>query len=209
MQDDIVRNQFENFLLPGATTIGIKCTDGVVLASENRLTFGRMILSKSVKKIFKIADNIGVACAGLVSDFQKLQAVIQASIKIFDLEEGKKISPRAAAKLVSNILYRNKIFPYFTSTILAGADESGTYLFALDPIGSIIEDEFATIGSGSEISIGVIENRYKPEITVEDAKKLAIDAISAASRRDPTSGEGIDILIIKKDQAFDFHIKIK
>ena len=209
MQKDVMNSQFENFLFPGATTIGIKCVDGIVLASENRLTFGRMILSRSVKKIFKITDNIGLACAGFASDFQKLQAIIRASINIFNLEENKKINPKSAAKLVANILYKNKFFPYFTSTIIGGTDENNRYLFALDPIGSIIEDEFAAIGSGSEISIGLIEKKYKSNITTDKAKELAIDSISAATKRDPTSGEGIDILVIKSDQILDFHTNIK
>ena len=201
--------QFENFLLPGATTVGIKCIDGVILASENRLTFGKMILSRAVKKVFKISDNIGIACAGLVSDFQKLQSIIQANLKVFNLEEGRNISPRAAAKFVSNILYKNKFFPYFTSTILGGTDESGTYLFALDAIGSVIEDEFAAVGSGAEVCIGVIENKYRKDMTINEGKELVIEAISAAVRRDPTSGEGIDILVLKSDESEDFHIKIK
>ncbi|MHA1311315.1 MAG: archaeal proteasome endopeptidase complex subunit beta [Candidatus Helarchaeota archaeon] len=209
MQDDITKMQFENFLLPGATTVGIKCIDGVILASENRLTFGKMILSRAVKKVFKISDNIGIACAGLVSDFQKLQSIIQANLKVFNLEEGRNISPRAAAKFVSNILYKNKFFPYFTSTILGGTDESGTYLFALDAIGSVIEDEFAAVGSGAEVCIGVIENKYRKDMTINEGKELVIEAISAAVRRDPTSGEGIDILVLKSDESEDFHIKIK
>ncbi|MBD3227557.1 MAG: archaeal proteasome endopeptidase complex subunit beta [Candidatus Lokiarchaeota archaeon] len=208
MQDDIIKDQFENFLLPGASTVGIKCEDGIVLASEKRLTFGRMILSRSVKKVFRVSDNIGIACAGLVSDFQKLQSIIEAQINIYNLEEGIKIKPKAAAKLVSNILYRNKFFPYFTSTIIGGADEDGVYLFALDPIGSIIEDNFAAAGSGSEISIGVIEKKYDENMTTDNGKELAIQAISAATKRDPSSGEGIDILVVKSSQIEDFHSNI-
>ena len=208
MQNDVVKGQFENFLLPGAATVGIKCKDGVVLASENRLTFGRMILSKAVKKVFKIADNIGVACAGLVSDFQKLQSIIIAQLNLYNIEERTRISPKSAAKLVANILYRNKYFPFFTNTVIGGADEKGSYLYTLDLIGSLLEDEFATLGSGAEISIGVIEKKYKKDMTVEDGKKLAIEAISAASKRDPTSGEAIDVLVIKNDSVQDFHTKI-
>ncbi|MHA1230032.1 MAG: archaeal proteasome endopeptidase complex subunit beta [Candidatus Helarchaeota archaeon] len=209
MQNEINKSQFENFLLPGAATVGIKCVDGIVLASDRKLTFGRMVLSRSVKKVFKIADHIGVACAGLVSDFQKLQSIIQAYIRLYILEEGQNINTKAAAKLVSNILYRNKFFPYYTNTIIGGVDSNGNFLYALDPIGSIIEDEYATTGSGSEISIGVIENKYKSTITTDEAKELAIDAISAASKRDPSSGEGIDIMVIKSDKIYDFYANIK
>ncbi len=188
----------QNFLLPGATTIGIQCSDGVILASEKRLTWGRGIQSKSVKKVFKVSDNIGIAFAGLVSDFQVLKDTIGVYVKLYELEQKKKISVNAAAKRTATILYSMRLFPLFTNTIMAGVDDEGAKVFALDAIGSVIDDKYATIGSGSEIAIGVLENEYNPKLTVEEGKKLAIKAIQAAAQRDPSSGEGIDILLIQK-----------
>ena len=199
----------ENYYLPGATTVGIPCVDGVVLASEKRLTFGRGIASKSVKKVFKIADNIGIAFAGLVSDFLVLKDTIGAYINLYRLEQKKDISIGAAAKQTSSLLYSNRIFPYFTNTIMGGIDDSGPKVFALDAIGSVIDDDYATIGSGSEIAIGVLENEYTPQITVEDGKKLAIKAIQAAAQRDPSSGEGIDVLAIQSAKVEELTAAIK
>ena len=42
----------------GTTTIGIVCKDGVVLASESRVTMGNFISSKEGKKIYHIAINM-------------------------------------------------------------------------------------------------------------------------------------------------------
>ena len=58
--------------MPGATTIGAVFKDGVILASEKRVTYGNFIMSKGGKKVFKVTDQIGVACAGLVGDMQIL-----------------------------------------------------------------------------------------------------------------------------------------
>ena len=65
--------QAQRFWIPGATTIGVVCSDGVVLASEKRVSYGYMVMSRVGKKVFKIADRIGAACAGLVSDMQMPQ----------------------------------------------------------------------------------------------------------------------------------------
>jgi len=46
---------------PGATTLGVACKDGVIIASEKRVTYGYLVVSKSGKKVFKITDNIGAA----------------------------------------------------------------------------------------------------------------------------------------------------
>ncbi|MHA1130442.1 MAG: archaeal proteasome endopeptidase complex subunit beta [Candidatus Helarchaeota archaeon] len=199
----------ENYYLPGATTLGIKCADGVVLASEKRLTFGRGIQSKSVKKVFRLTDNIGIAFAGLISDFQVVKDTLGAFIRLYELENKKSISVNAAAKQTSSMLYNRRIFPYFTNTLMAGVDETGPKVFALDPIGSIIEDDYAAIGSGSEIAVGVLENEFNTKITTKEAKDLAIRAIRSAAQRDPSSGEGIDILTIQKKKLEEFTAAIR
>ncbi|MDR2719592.1 MAG: hypothetical protein LBC03_02155, partial [Nitrososphaerota archaeon] len=51
--------------MPGATTVGVVCADGVILASEKRVTYGGFIMSRGGKKVFEVTDQIGVACAGL------------------------------------------------------------------------------------------------------------------------------------------------
>jgi proteasome beta subunit len=199
----------ENFYLPGATTVGIRCKDGVVLASEKRLTFGRGIASKAVKKVFRITDQIGIAFAGLVSDFQVLRDTIGAYVNLYALDNKKAISVNAAAKQTSTILYSMRMFPLFTNTIMGGIDETGPKILALDAIGSLIEDDYVTIGSGSELAVGVLENEYTKNMSVEEGKKLAIRAIQSAAQRDPTSGEGIDVLTIQKTKQEEFSAAIK
>jgi proteasome beta subunit len=78
--------------IPGATTIGVVCADGVILASEKRVSYGYLVVSKGGKKIFKITGNIGVACAGLISDMQVLAREAEAYSKLFDLDIGRPIS---------------------------------------------------------------------------------------------------------------------
>ena len=58
--------------MPGATTVGVVYREGVLLASERRVSYGSFVMSKSAKKVFKITDSIGAAFAGLVSDMQVL-----------------------------------------------------------------------------------------------------------------------------------------
>ncbi|WEU39769.1 MAG: archaeal proteasome endopeptidase complex subunit beta [Candidatus Odinarchaeum yellowstonii] len=182
----------------GATTIGMVCSDGVVLASEKKLSLGTLIISKTVKKVFKITENIGAACAGLSSDFQALVRIIQAYANLYNLEVKKPITTRAAAKMMSNILFARKWIPLITETIVAGVDEAGPQLYTLDLIGSLIEDDFAAVGTGAKVAVGVLESKYRKNLTVVEGKELAILAVKTASERDIASGEGVDILTISK-----------
>ncbi|MGB9713374.1 MAG: archaeal proteasome endopeptidase complex subunit beta [Candidatus Bathyarchaeales archaeon] len=185
--------------VPGATTVGVVCTDGVVLASEKRVSYGYLVVSKGGKKVFKITDHIGAACAGLVSDMQILVREVEAYANLFNLDVGRNISVRSAAKLMSNLLFSHRLAPLITQTIVGGIDEEGPSLYVLDVLGSVIPDKYAVVGSGTEIAMGVLEEGYREKLTVKEAKDLVVRAIKSAISRDVMSGDGIDFLIITKE----------
>ncbi len=193
--------------IPGATTIGVVCADGVILASEKRVTYGYLVVSKGVKKVFKISDQIGAACAGLVGDMQTLTREVEAQANLFNMDVGRKISVRSAAKLMSVILFNRRYSPLITQTIVGGLDEEGPSLYVLDVLGSLIPDKYAAVGSGTEIAIGVLEEGYKEGLSVEDAKALVVRAIKSAISRDAMSGDGIDFLIMTKEGIAEESIK--
>ncbi len=184
------------YYLPGATTVGLVCKDGVILAAERRVTYGYFVMSKSGKKVFKIADKIGAACAGIVADMQILTREVGAYLNLYSYERELSVTVRTAAKLMGSTLFERRYFPYLAQTIVGGMDETGPKLFVLDPLGSVIEDKFTAVGSGSEIAMGLLETDYKDGMSVEDAKSLVRKAVKAASARDIGSGEGIDMMII-------------
>ncbi|MCJ7430065.1 archaeal proteasome endopeptidase complex subunit beta [Candidatus Bathyarchaeota archaeon] len=185
--------------VPGATTVGVVCKDGVVLASEKRVSYGYLIVSKGAKKVFKITDCIGAACAGLVSDMQILVREVEAYVNLFSLDVGRPISVRSAAKLMSNLLFNNRLAPLITQTIVGGVDEEGASIYVLDVLGSVIPDTYTVVGSGTEVAIGVVEEGYRESMTMEEAKDLVTRAIKSAVSRDIMSGDGIDFLLITKE----------
>jgi len=184
------------YYLPGATTVGIVCKDGVILAAERRVTYGYFVMSKSGKKVFKIADKIGAACAGIVADMQILTREVGAYLNLYTYEREQSVMVHTAAKLMGSMLFERRYFPYITQTIVGGIDEGGARLFVLDPLGSVIEDKFTAVGSGSEIAMGLLETEFKEGMSIEEGKGLARKAVKAASARDIGSGEGLDMLVI-------------
>jgi proteasome beta subunit len=193
--------------MPGATTVGAVFHEGVILASEKRVAYGYLIVSKGVKKVFKITDQIGVACAGLVGDMQILAREVEAQASLYDMDTGRKIPVRSAAKLMANILFNRRYAPLITQTIVGGLDEEGPSLFVLDVLGSLIPDKYAVVGSGTELAIGVLEEGYKEGLKLKDAKELVTRAIKSAISRDVMSGDGIDFLIITKEGVTEETIK--
>mgnify|MGYP000476940277 CR=1 FL=1 len=193
--------------IPGATTIGAVFHDGVILASEKRVAYGYLIVSKGVKKVFKITDQIGAACAGLVGDMQILTREVEAQANLYSMDVGRKVSVRSAAKLMANILFNRRYAPLITQTIVGGLDEEGPSLYVLDVLGSLIPDKYASVGSGTELAMGVLEEGYKEGMKLKDIKDLVTRSIKSAISRDVMSGDGIDFLIITKDGVAEESIK--
>jgi proteasome beta subunit len=185
--------------IPGATTIGVVFEDGVILASEKRVSYGYMIMSRVAKKVFKLTDTIGAACAGLVSDMQVLIREVEAYANLFQLDTSRPLSVKSAAKLMSNLLFNRRLFPLITQTIVGGTDSEGASLYVLDVLGSVIPDKYTAVGSGSEIAIGVLEQGFKENLSQKEAKDLVTRAIKSAVSRDVMSGDGVDFLIITKE----------
>jgi proteasome beta subunit len=187
------------FSIPGATTIGVVFSDGVILASEKRVTYGSMIMSKTGKKVFRITDHVGAACAGLVSDMQILVREIEAQAKLFTFDTKRPMSVKAVAKVMSNVLFNRRMIPLITQTIVGGMDNDKPEIYVLDVLGSLLPDSYAAVGSGAQMATGVLEQGYKDNLSQKDAKALVLKAIKSAVRRDVMSGDGVDILIATKD----------
>lgn len=194
--------------IPGATTVGVVFEGGVLLAAEKRITYGYLIMSKGGKKVFKVTNQIGVACAGLAGDMQILAREMEAQTNLYSMEVGRPISVRSASKLLANVLFNRRYAPLITQTIVGGLDEEGPSLYVLDVLGSLIPDKYAAVGSGTEIAMGVIEDGYKENISLQEAKDLVTRAIKAAISRDAMSGDGADFLIITKDGVTEETLKL-
>jgi len=182
--------------IPGATTIGMVCKDGVLLASERRYAYGSFVMSKSAKKVFRITDKIGVACAGIVGDMQVLAREARAWMSIYQYERERQATVKNTAKLIANLLSSRRMFPYLAETIIAGLSDGKPELYVLDPIGSVLPDKFAVVGTGAQIAIGVLELDYNEELSVDEGEPLLLRAVKSAIARDISSGDGVDLMVI-------------
>jgi len=184
--------------MPGATAVGITFEGGVVFASEQRIAFGNFLVSKTTKKTFEITSRVGATCAGLVADMQILSLQIAALAKIRKMEIKRDVPPNSVAKMMSNMMYERRYFPLLTQVIVGGVVDKPV-LYTLDPLGSVLPDEYAAVGTGAEMALGVLDPQFKQNMTKDEAVDLAKKAVRSASLRDSASGDGLDIMVITKD----------
>lgn len=185
--------------MPGATAVGISYTNGVILAAEKRVSFGNFVVNKNTKKTFPVTEKVGAPCAGMIADMQVLVRQVTALAKIRRLETRREVPPNSIAKLMSVIMFERRFFPLLTQVIVGGIDQK-PQIYTLDPLGSVLPDEYAAVGTGAEMALGIMDAEYKPNMTEEKARDLAIRAIKSSVQRDSSSGDGIDILMLTGNQ---------
>jgi len=187
-------------VLKGTTTVGLVCSDGIVLGVDSRATMDTFIASKEAKKVFKIDDNLGVTVAGLVGDAQEIVRILKVQNEIYKMAENKPLSPKSATSLLSIILQQNKMIPFYVQLIVGGMDDGKGQLYSVDPVGSVIsETAYTSTGSGSLGVMGYLEDAYKKELAVKDGIKLAAKAVSIAIQRDSATGNNITVVTITKE----------
>ena len=187
--------------MKGTTTIGIVFADGVILATEKRATMGLMIASKKAKKVYQVADRIGMTTAGGVGDAQQLARILNVECNLYQIRRSRPITVGATATLLSNYLNQNRYFPYYVQLLVGGVDEKGPSVYSVDAMGGATkEEEIVATGSGSPMAYGVLEDRFKPGMTEEQAIEIAVRGLKSAMKRDAGSGEGIHVVAITKDK---------
>lgn len=189
----------KNIFKSGTTTVGLACKDVVVLGTDKRASMAYFVASKTAKKVHEIQPHLYLTIAGNVADAQKLVDILRARTSIYQMEREKPIPVKSAAQILSNILYNNKLFPYQVGLILGGVTkEEGPIVLNIGSLGSKLPEKFCAVGSGQNYSYGVLEAKYKDDLTKDEGKEIVKTAVKSSIKRDIASGNGVDIVIIKE-----------
>ncbi|MDP3966051.1 MAG: proteasome subunit beta [archaeon] len=193
MDDDFKKN----ILKTGTTILGIVCKDGVVMAADNQVSAGNLVMGKTEKKVFPINGYLVMAGCGMAAEIQKIPKYLAAELKLKELRSKSRPTVKQAAGLLSNFRTSGQ-----SAYLLTGFNEDGSAeLYSTDPAGHVrkVEDYDASFGSGMPFVLGLLERQYKKSMVVKEGVELAKEAIKSSSQRDMGSGYGIDIYTITKE----------
>jgi proteasome beta subunit len=183
----------------GTTTVGLVCSDGVVLATDTRVTAGGFIAHRRGKKLLKIDQNLAMTISGGVADAQNVVDTLKYYANIYRIERGRLMPVRSAAQIVSNILFSSRLYPYIADVLVGGVDSAGGSIYNVDFFGSVNKEKMVATGSGSPVAYGVLESEFREGVPASKAYPLAAKAIMAAMRRNVATGDHFDIAILDKD----------
>ena len=189
-------NVVDKLTLKGTTTIGVVCKDGVILASDTRVTMGFYVAHKHGKKIYKIDNHMAMTIAGTVADAQRTVDILTANAQLYKINMGRPMPISSAARLMANLLFSARYIPLATQVLIGGVDESGPHVFSIDPFGSLTEEKCVATGSGSPIAYGVLEDKFCEGMSVAEALPIIVRAVDSAMKRDSASGDSFNVAVI-------------
>jgi len=206
--DNYQRNEFlaqKGFPVPkarktGTTISGIIFKDGVILGADTRATEDTIVADKNCSKIHYLAPNMYCCGAGTAADTEMTTKMISSQLELHRLNTGKVVPVCVANRLLKQYLFRYQGF-IGAALVLGGVDNNGPNLYCIHPHGSTDKLPYVTMGSGSLAAMAVFESRWKPDMELEEGKKLVRDAIAAGIFNDLGSGSNIDLCVITKDSA--------
>jgi len=191
-----MRETSDQLALKGTTTIGVVCKDGVILASDTRVTLGTFVAHKRGKKVYKIDEHLAMTISGNVADAQRTVDILKANAQLYKLNTGRPMPVNSAARLIANLLFSARLAPMIAQVLVGGVDSTGPHVFSLDPFGSLTEEKCVATGSGSPIAYGVLEDKYKEDMTIKDLLFVVVRSVDSAMKRDSASGDSFDVSVI-------------
>jgi len=183
-------------VLKGTTTVGLVCKNSVVLASDTRVTMGSYVAHKHGKKIYKIDDHLAMTISGGVADAQRTVDILKVNAQLYKLNMDRPIPISSAARLIANLLFSSRYAPLIAQVLIGGMDDTGPHVFSLDPFGSLTEEKCAATGSGSPIAYGILEDRFKEDMSAEEVLPVIVKAVDSAMKRDAASGDSFNVAVI-------------
>ena len=195
----LLSNNVQEKILHGTTIVGIKATDGVILCADMRASAGYFIANNNTMKIQKIDEHAGMTMAGGVADAQNITDILRYHANMHRIQKHEPISIKSLTRLTSLIFHQNRGYPFIADILVGGYDNAGPALYNIDMFGSAEEKNYVTTGSGSPVAYGLLEEEYHDDLTVEEAKVIALRSVKAAIIRNIGTGDGINIAIIDKN----------
>lgn len=164
----------------GSTTIGLACSDGVLLVADKRIV-DSLVVPESVEKVWEIDSHIGAAASGILSDarvlIERAQLKAQQHRVTYDSEIDTLTIVKDICDLKQICTQSGGLRPFGVSILIGGIDNGDAKLYETDPTGIFFQYKATAIGEGEVEVEEILHKEYKPEMTIEDGLKLSLKAL--------------------------------
>lgn len=166
----------------GATILGIRCPEGVVLGSEENAE--PLEETEYSWKIFRVDDHVGAAIVGLSSDARILIDQARVNAQSNKLTYDEPVDVEVVTKRISDVkqLYTQHagVRPFGVSIIFAGVDKTGGRVFGTHPSGTYRGYKATAQGAGRDTALAIMKEEHRDDMKLEEATKLAVKCLTKA-----------------------------
>jgi len=167
-----------NAVAQGVTSVGIKGTNGVVIATEKKSS-SSLIDDSTLEKVAPICPNIGIVYSGMGPDarvlINKARKAAQSYKMVYMEDPPASILVREIASIMQEFTQSGGVRPFGVSLLVAGYDdENGPSLYQVDPSGTYFAWKATAIGKNMVNAKTFLEKRYNSTLELEDAVHTAI-----------------------------------
>mmetsp|Transcript_14482 Transcript_14482/g.20874 ORF Transcript_14482/g.20874 Transcript_14482/m.20874 type:complete len:250 (-) Transcript_14482:58-807(-) len=186
------------------TCVGILAKDGIVMASESRITTGLLAPAKNSEKTYKLSSHAACNVAGLTADANILidQARLRAGRYLYEYQEAIPIE--LLVEFVCN--YKQSytqyggLRPFGVAFLFAGYDEyHGFQLYQSDPSGNYSGWKATVIGANNQAGKSLLKTEYE-EPSVEEALQLAVKVLNKTMDGTAASTEKMELFKMTLDK---------
>lgn len=180
----------------GTTIVGCKFKGGVVIAADTRATAGNIVADKNCEKLHRLAPRIWCAGAGTAADTEMVTQLIALNLELHSMWQERQPRVITALTMLKQHLfkYQGHLGAYL---ICAGVDPTGAHLMSVQAHGSTDIGEYQSLGSGSLAAMAVLETKWKPDMTRDEAVDLCAEAIESGIWNDLGSGSNVDVCVME------------
>jgi 20S proteasome subunit beta 5 len=183
----------------GTTTLGFVYKEGILIAVDSRASMGSFIGSQKVRKVIEINDYLLGTMAGGAADCSFWERRLAQWCKLYELRHGERVPVSAASQYLANMITQYRGYGLSMGTMVAGWDKREQGLYYVDDDGTRLKGYLFSVGSGSTYAYGILDTKYKYDMTREEAINLGREAIYHATHRDAGSGGVVRVYNIIKD----------
>jgi proteasome beta subunit len=178
----------------GTTVLGLRFTDGIVMAGDRRATAGYTIADAKMRKVFAADDFSAIAIAGAAGQAVETVRLFQLELEHYEKLTGDRLSLEGKANRLAQMIRAN--FPLAVQGLVVvplfgGFDQARNEgrLFYYDATGGRWEEQdYQATGSGAQPAKNSLKKRWRPGLTQDEGLGVAVEALIDAAEDDVATG---------------------
>jgi len=161
----------------GSASIGVVCSDGVVIVSDRRKK-DRLIIDESANKINEIDEHIICVSAGISSDarvlIEKARVLAQQHRVTYDSAPNTESIVRDVADIKQQFTQYGGARPFGVSMMFAGINGEAV-LYTTDITGNYLKFKANAIGENDEKIRKMLREKYRDGLSCDEGVALALE----------------------------------